>query len=65
MNGVCFRFTEMEDNHRRVREAFKDKNINIDRTTFPKHHQKVNLSALSSHVCEIPNRSFVESDYLL
>lgn len=62
---ACFRFTEMEDKHRCGREALKDKNISTDSEAFPEDHQKVKLPALSSHVCELPDCSCVESDYLL
>lgn len=57
---AAFRFTEMKDKYRWGREEFKDNNISIDNEAFLKHPHTVNLTALSSRVCEIPICSCIE-----
>lgn len=56
LHRASFRFTEMKDKHRCGREEFKH-TISIDNEAFLKHPHNVNLTALSSHICEIPNCS--------
>lgn len=60
LHRTSFRFIEMKDKHRWGREELKDKNISINNEAFLKQPHIVNLTALSSHVCEIPNCSCMD-----